>query len=199
MVLQDAHLGVYVVLHLEIVAVKVVGRDVEQDGDVGAEVVHIVQLETAEFYHVPLVRALSHLERKAMANVSRQADIVACLAEDVIDERGRGRLAVAARDADGARGSGEVAARKLDFDQDGCAFLAQGTDGWCCVGDTWTLDGLIGLEQALHRVSTFLVGNLVKVQLGLEFVLDGTIVGHENIVTLLLCQNSGTDTALGGT
>ena len=45
LVLHDAHLGVDIVLHLEVVAVQVVGGDVEQHGDVGAEVVHVVQLK----------------------------------------------------------------------------------------------------------------------------------------------------------
>ena len=44
-VLRDAHLGVDIVLHLEIVAVEVVRRDVHENGDVGLEVVHVVELE----------------------------------------------------------------------------------------------------------------------------------------------------------
>ena len=45
LVLDDSHLGVHIVLHLEVVAVQMVGGDVQQDGDVGTEVVHVVQLE----------------------------------------------------------------------------------------------------------------------------------------------------------
>ena len=44
-VLRDAHLGVDIVLHLEVVAVEVVRRDVHENGNVGLEVVHVVELE----------------------------------------------------------------------------------------------------------------------------------------------------------
>ena len=45
LVLDDAHLGIYVILHLETIAVQMVWRNVQEDGDVGAEVIHIVELE----------------------------------------------------------------------------------------------------------------------------------------------------------
>ena len=61
LVAGDAHLGVHVVLETEVVAVHVVGRDVHEDSDVCAEVVHVVQLERTEFDHVPLLVVLGHL------------------------------------------------------------------------------------------------------------------------------------------
>ena len=45
LVLYDAHLRVHVILHTVVVAVEMIGRDVQQNGDIGVEVVHVVELE----------------------------------------------------------------------------------------------------------------------------------------------------------
>ena len=61
LVLDDTHLGGGVVFKLELVTVQMVGSNVEQYGDVGVEVIHIVQLKTAQLYDIPLVRRLGYL------------------------------------------------------------------------------------------------------------------------------------------
>ena len=38
-----------------------VGRDIHQDGYIGVELIHIIQLEAAQFYDVIVVVALCHL------------------------------------------------------------------------------------------------------------------------------------------
>ena len=45
LVLDDTHLGIHIVLHLKVIPVKVIGRDVQQNGNVCTEVVHVIQLE----------------------------------------------------------------------------------------------------------------------------------------------------------
>ena len=45
LVLNDAHLRVHIVLHIVLVAVQMVGRDVEQHRHIGTEIVHVVELE----------------------------------------------------------------------------------------------------------------------------------------------------------
>ena len=100
LVLDDAHLGIDIVLELEVVAVEVIGRDVEQNGNVGTEVVHVVELERTQFDDIVLVRFLSHLESKTLTDISGQSHVVSGTLEDVIDQRGGCRLAVAARDTD---------------------------------------------------------------------------------------------------
>ena len=47
LVLRDAEFGIHIVLHLVVVTVQMIRRDVHQYGNVGMELVHIVQLETA--------------------------------------------------------------------------------------------------------------------------------------------------------
>ena len=56
LVLQNAHFCVCIVLHVVVVAVKVVWRDIQQHGNVSPELVHVVQLETAEFNDVIVIR-----------------------------------------------------------------------------------------------------------------------------------------------
>ena len=73
LVAYDAELGVHIVLHLVVVAVEVVGRDVEQHGDIGLEVVHVVELETAQLDDVVVVVAGSHLQGQTLAHVTGQA------------------------------------------------------------------------------------------------------------------------------
>ena len=45
LIARDAELGIDIVLELMVVAVQVIWRDVEQNGNVGLEIVAVVQLE----------------------------------------------------------------------------------------------------------------------------------------------------------
>ena len=63
-----------------------VGGDVQQNGDVGAEVIHVVQLERAQLNHIIGMRVFCHLQGKAVADVACQTYIIACILEDVVDE-----------------------------------------------------------------------------------------------------------------
>ena len=47
LVLDNAELGIYIVLHLISVTVQMIGRNVHQYGDISMEFVHVIQLETA--------------------------------------------------------------------------------------------------------------------------------------------------------
>ena len=64
-----------------------VGRNIQKNSNICAEIVHIVQLERAKFDDIPFVFSLGHLQRKALTNVASQAYIVARLLQDVVDER----------------------------------------------------------------------------------------------------------------
>ena len=58
LVLSDAHFRAYVAHHLKVVAVEMVGSDVEQNGNVGTKIVHIVELERRDFQHIPVAISL---------------------------------------------------------------------------------------------------------------------------------------------
>ena len=47
LVLEDTELGIHVILHLMVVSIQMVGRDVHQHGDIGMEIIHVIQLEAA--------------------------------------------------------------------------------------------------------------------------------------------------------
>lgn len=72
LVLQNTHLGVHIVLHAEAIAVEMVGRNVQQHGNVGAEAEHIVQLERRQLNDIPVVTGGGHLIGQAVADVTGQ-------------------------------------------------------------------------------------------------------------------------------
>ena len=55
LVLENAELGFHIVLHFVFVAVKMVGRDVHNHGDVGLELIHVVELEAAQLDYIHIV------------------------------------------------------------------------------------------------------------------------------------------------
>ena len=64
-----------------------VGRDVEEDADVGAEVVHRVELEGRDLEDVPVALfAFGNLEGEASADVAAEAHIEARALHNIIDE-----------------------------------------------------------------------------------------------------------------
>ena len=94
LVTRDTELGVDVVLELKIVPVEVIRRDVQQDGYIRLEIVHIIQLEGTQFNHVIVVLLMCHLEGERVAYIARQTDVKTGIAQDIIDERSGRGLAV---------------------------------------------------------------------------------------------------------
>ena len=109
LVLGDAEFGVHIFLHTVVVTVQVVWCDVHQYGNVGTEVIHIVQLEGTQ------------LQGQTVADVAGEADVQACTLEDVINERGGCSLSVRAGDTDHLCVS--VPSRKLYLRDDGRTFF----------------------------------------------------------------------------
>ena len=63
-----------------------VGRNVQQNGNVGTEVEHIVQLKRREFDHVPVYIAFGYLQRETASDVAGEAYVKAGLLQDMINE-----------------------------------------------------------------------------------------------------------------
>ena len=196
LVLCDTHLGVGVVLKLELVAVQMVGGDVEQHGDVGVEVIHVVELEAAQLYHVPGVRSLCHLQSQGVAYVASQPHVVARLFHDVVDERCGGGLAVASGDADHA-GVG-IPACKLYLAYHGNVASHHLLYHRGFLGYAGALYYLVGIEYLVFAMVSFFPFYPVAVEHGLVVVLDGRHVRHKDIEVLFLSQDSGAHTTLGG-
>jgi len=196
LVLYDAHLGVHVVLHAVVVAVEVVGRDVQQDGDVGTEVIHVVQLEGTQFDDVVFVWVLGHLQGQAVADVSGESCIVTGGFEYVVDERGGRCLAIAACDADhlGMR----VSSGELYFTDDGYSTLDGFLHDGCLVGYAGAFDDFVCVEYFPFGVCAFFPRDVSAVEHLLVTVLDGRHVGDEHVVPFFLCQCSSAGTTFAG-
>lgn len=54
-----------------------IGRDIKQDGYIRVEIIHVVQLEATQLYHIILMRRLRHLQGKTLADIASQPHIVA--------------------------------------------------------------------------------------------------------------------------
>ena len=87
-----------------IVAVEMIGRDVEQHRDIAVEAIGQVDLIAGQFQHIDAHPLQVRLQRRLAQH--RQADIaahdcrIARLFDDMMDQRRRGRLAIGAGDAD---------------------------------------------------------------------------------------------------
>ena len=88
-----------------------------------------------------------------------------------------------------------VAGCKLDFADDGDAtaigFCHQGGG----VGDAGTFHNFIGIQNFAFGMSAFLPGKSVCIEEVFILLLDVSHVGYENFISLLLCQNGGSNTA----
>ena len=157
LVLRNAHLGIHVVLETVVVTVEVVGRDVRQHADMGAEPEHAVELERAQLQYVPVVIAGSDRVGETLADVAAEGYVVAGVAQDLVDERRSSRLAVRAGDAD-RPGLTQVAARELHFGDDRNARFAEFDDHRRLVRNAGRLDDLVRRENPLFGVVPLLVG-----------------------------------------
>ena len=167
---HEAELGLDIVLHLVAVTVEVVGRDVGDYRYVRAEVIAVVQLETADFEYIVVVLAGRDLICVALAYVPSETYVEPGFLQQVINERGRGGLSVRAGHADLP---GAVVARRKLYLRD---YMDSGPDDaaydFRTAGDAGTLYDLVGIEYPVHAVPALLEGYLPLAQgLGI-FVLE---------------------------
>ena len=184
LVLYDAHLGIHIVLHAVVVAIQVVGGDVQQDGDVGLKLVHVVQLERAQLDDVVLMRVLGHLQCQTAPYVASQSGIVASRLEDVVNQRRGGGFAVAARDANHLRVG--VTPGKLYFADDADALCHGLLHHWSLFRDARTLDDFVSVQNEFGGVMLLFPPNVVLIQRLLVFVFDFTHVRNKYVETFFL-------------
>ncbi len=113
--------------------------------------------------------------------------------EDVVYQRRRGRLAVAARDAHHL-GVG-VAAGKLYLADDVNALFDGLPNHRRFLGNARTLDDFVRIEDGGFRMAPFLPRDGVVVEQLLVLVLDDGHVRNEDIEAFLLGEHSGSGTA----
>ena len=122
-----------------------VGSDVEQNGYISLELVHVVELETAKFDDVVVVLLLGYLKGEAVADVSCQSGIQASLLEYVVNQRCRCCLAVASGNANHL-GIG-ISACKLDFRNDRNVVFLYLYNHRSVVGNSRALYNLVGIKD----------------------------------------------------
>ena len=86
LVLDDPHLGIHIVLHLVMIPVEMVGRDIHQDSHVRTEIVHVIQLERAQLDDVVVMRFFRHLQSQTLTDISCQPGVISRSLEDMVDQ-----------------------------------------------------------------------------------------------------------------
>ena len=197
LVLQYAQFGIHIILHLVTVAVHVVGCYVQQYRHIGAELIHVVELETAELNNVVILVAFGNLQCQTLADVACKSNIKTRLAEYMIYERGCGCLTVASCDAHHL-GIG-VASCKLDFRYHRyscrCYLYYYGR----FVGDSRALYYLRSIEDEFLGVLLLLPRQVVAVEQLLVFVGNRAEVRYEYVKPQFLGKDGCSATALSCT
>ena len=185
----DAELRLHIVLHLMVVPVQVVRRDVGDDGDICLEVVYIVKLEAAELEDIDVVLLRSYLVGIALSDVSAESDVQSGLLEKMIDKRCRCRLSVASCDADLL--CRVIASCKFDLRNHIDALLHHLLHHRGCGRDAGTLDDLVCVEDEILGMSALLVRYLPLVEHGCVILGNLTHIREEHIITFNLCEDCG--------
>ena len=194
-ILGDVELRGHVVLHLVVVAVQVVRGDVGDDGDVRLEIIHVVQLEAADFQDIVIEMLGRDLIGVGLADVAAEAHVQAGVLQQVVDQgRGRG-LAVGAGDADLLRGV--EAARELDLGHDVRALLPELPHQGNGARDARGLDDLVGVEDQALRVVALLEGDFPLLEFIDILLLDLSLVRQEHVEPFDLCENGCAHSAFG--
>ena len=171
LILQDAHLGIDVVLHLVVVAIQMVGCNVHDDRDVGLEVIHVVQLETGQFDDVVVKVLRGHLVGQRLTHISCQTYIETSLLQDMVSHHGGGGLAIRACDANHL-GIG-VATSELNLGDNGCTFLEEFHHQRSRERNARALDNLVGIQYQFGcMLVTLFVGDIPTLEPFLVLVFD---------------------------
>ena len=129
-----------------------------------------------------------------MTDVACQACVVACLLEDVVDERRRGGLAVRTGNTNHL-GIG-IATSKLYLADDVDTLLLDLDNHRSRIGNTRTLDDFVSIKNLLLGMLSFFPGYLTIVQHLLVFVGNLGHIADKHIESLFLGQNGCSSTTL---
>ena len=196
LILYNAHLGIHIVLHLEIVTIQMVRGDIQQNGHIGTEIIHIVQLKRRQFNDVVFMRIFSNLQSQRVSDIASQTGIITSLLEDMVDKTSRCGLTIRTRNTDHLRVG--IAPGKLYLTDDMDTLLLDFDNHRSSVGNTRTLDYLIGIQNLFFRMMAFLPTNLVVIHQLFILVVDFRHITDKHVETLLLGQNGSTCSALTG-
>ena len=173
-----------------VVAVQVVGRDVEQHGDVGFKIEHIVELEAAQLDNVYVVMLRSHLICEASADIACQSDVDTGIFQDVVGEHRCCGFAVTTGDAHHL-GVG-IASGEFNLRDYGDALCARFDDERGVFGNARALDYFVGIEDALLGVTAFFPCNVVLLKTLFVAVGNCAHVRQPYVEAFNLCKYGST-------
>ena len=161
--------------------------DVEQDGYVGTELIHVVELETTQLDDIVFVRCLSYLQSQALADVACQAHVIASRLDDVVDQGGGSGLSVASGDANhlGIR----ISASKLYLADDRSTLSHQLLYHGSFLRDARAFDDFIGIQYLFLRMMSLFPFDVMFIHQFLVVVFDLRHIRHKDFETFLLGKN----------
>ena len=193
-ILGNAELGVYIVLHLIVIAIQMVWRNVHKNGNICTEIVHSIQLKTAQFQHIVIVLLCCHKIGVALSNVASQPHIHSCSLHHIVDEGGSGGLAVAAGNTDLL--GGVISSCKLYLGDDMDAPLPEGHNQRSALRNSRALYNLVCIENLGLGMAALFVLNVVSLKSLFKGCANLAAVAQEDIKSLYFGQYSGTYAAL---
>src|SRR5205809_2711149 len=154
--------------------VEMIWCHVQDETDPQPRVLDGFQLKAAQLEHHPIIgMELVDPVEDRLADVAAPHHLQTSGAQDLRRQRGRGGLAVGARDAGNAGGAG--AEEEIDLTGDFDAALARGFDERLVPGHSWADHHKVGPVEVLRTVATEAGGDPGLLQLRAQFRCIGTV------------------------
>ena len=139
---------------------------------------------------------LSNLQGQRITDITSQTGIIACLFEDMIDKARRRRLTIRTCNTDHLRMG--IATGKLYLTDDMNTFLLNLYNHRGRIGNTRTLNDLVGIQNLFFRMVTFFPTYLVVIHQLLILIINLRHVTYKHVEALFLGQNGSSCSALSG-
>ncbi len=201
LVFVDAEFGPGVEVHLVLVAVEVVGGNVEQHRHLRAEFLNIFQLETADFQYVHKVfdsLVFQHQSGKTVSHIAAHAHIQTGGFQQVVREHRGGCFSVGTCDGHDRAFSGMPKA-EFDFADDRNAFGPNRPHYFRFFRYSGAFDHLRGFQDFFQRMLSGLKRNSRIFQRSLIFRFDRTLVGHKHVIAQPFGQERRACSGFAGT
>jgi len=75
-----------------------IGSNIQKYSHIGAKIIHVIKLKTAQLYNIILMRRFGNLKGEALTDIPRKPDVQSRLFKDMIRQRGSRSLAIGAGD-----------------------------------------------------------------------------------------------------
>ena len=196
MILDNSEFRINIVLHIVSVTVEMIGRNIQQHGNIGFETIHVVELETTQFDHIIIIMFGRYLQGEALSHIPGQTYVEAGFFQYMIRKKRRGSLPVAAGNAN--HSSIGIATGKFYFRNNRCSSFFQRLYHRCALGYTGTLHHFIGIKNLLGRMTAFFPFDPVIIELLFIDIFYSRHIRDKDIETFDFRQNSCAGSTLTG-